>query len=199
EFLVLGGGLVAGNGIGDGGGDVEGGSSGGPVARALVAANRPPGKGGAAEAQLSCPFAREVERGVPPAERVGGRFRRGVGEHREDEALGVPEGVAVVAGAGQALRRDRALLGARARLQRVEEREPDRLLQLGVALELDVGTVPELVKVRPLVIEETLPAGVAGLSQGGDDLVANRRQRALARPAVGEELDHPQSLSGREL
>src|SRR5205823_10928426 len=77
EFLVLDGGLVAGNGVGDVGGDVEGGSPGRPVARAFLAADRPPGKGGPAQAQLSCPFAREVERGVPPAERVGGRFRRG--------------------------------------------------------------------------------------------------------------------------
>ena len=118
-----------------------------------MAADRPPGKGGAAQAQLSCPFAREVERGVPPAERVGGRFRRGVGEHREDEALGVPEGVAVVAGAGQPLGGNRPLLGARARLQRVEEREADGLLELGVALELDVRRGPEVVEIGSLAFE----------------------------------------------
>jgi hypothetical protein len=66
----------------------------------------------------------------------------------------VPEGLAVVARAGEALRRDRALLGARARPQRLEERESDRLLQLGVALELDVGAVPERIEVRALVVQE---------------------------------------------
>ena len=90
---------------------------------------------------------------MPPAERVGGRFRRGVGEHREDEALGVPEGVAVVAGAGQALRRDRAPLGPGARLEHVEEAEAHRLLELGVAVDLDVGPRPELVQVRALLSE----------------------------------------------
>ena len=79
---------------------------------------------------------------MAPAQRVRGGLRRRVGEHRQDEPLGVPEGVAVVAGAGQALGRDRALLGAGAGLQRVEEREAHRLLQLGVALELDVGAAP---------------------------------------------------------
>jgi hypothetical protein len=76
----------------------------------------------------------------------------------------------------------------------VEEREADRLLQLGVALELDVGAVPELAEVRPLVVEEALPAGVAPLCERRHDLVAHGGERALTRPAVGEELDHPQSF-----
>ena len=151
-------GLVAGDGVGDVGVDVERGRAGRPVAGALLAADRPPRERGACEPELVRPLAREVERRVPPAERVGGRVRSGVGEHRQDEALGVPERVAVVAGAGQALRRDRALLGARAGLQRVEEREAHGLLQLRVALELDVGAVPELVEVRPLVVDAGRPS-----------------------------------------
>ena len=107
--------------------------------------------------------------------------------------------MAVVARAGQALGRDRALLGAGARLQGVEEREADRLLQLGVALELDVGALPEVVEVRALVREQPVPAGVARLGERGDDLVAQRRHRALARPAVGEELDDAQPLARREV
>jgi len=51
--------------------------------------------------------------------------------------------VTVVAAARQALGRDRAALAAGARLQHPKEREPNRLLQLRIALELDVGPVPE--------------------------------------------------------
>ena len=89
--------------------------------------------------------------------------------------LGVPERVPVVPGAGQPLRRDRPPLGPRAGLERVEEREAHRLLQLGVAFELDVGAVPELVEVRPLCGDEPVPAGVPRLGERGDDLVAQRR------------------------
>ena len=58
--------------------------------------------------------------------------------------------MAVVAGAGKTLRRDRALLGTGARLERVEKREAHRLLQLGVAVEPHIGSIPELVEVGPL-------------------------------------------------
>ena len=111
---------------------------------------------------------------MAPAERVGGRPRRRVGEHGQDEALGVPEGVAVVARPGQALGGDRALLGAGAGLERVEEREADCLLQLGVAVELDVGALPEVVEVRALRLEQALPAGVPRLGERGDGQVAAR-------------------------
>ena len=76
---------------------------------------------------------------MAPAKRIGSRPRRRVREDGQDEALGIPERVAVVAGAREALGADRALLGASARLKRVEECEADRLLQLGVAVQLDVG------------------------------------------------------------
>ena len=106
-----------------------------------------------------------------------------VGEHGQHEALGVPEGVAVVAGAGQALGGDRALLRAGARLQRVEEREADCLLQLGVALQLDVGALPEVVEVRALRLEQALPAGVPRLGERSDGHVSHGRQeRWLEQP-----------------
>ena len=127
---------------------------------------------------------------MPPAQRVARGVGSGVGEDGQDERLGVPEGVPVVAGACQALGGDRAPLAARAGLQRVEEREAERLLQLGVAVQLDVGAVPEVVQVGALAGEQPLPAGVASLGERGGDLIAQRRRRALARPAVGEELDH---------
>ena len=87
---------------------------------------------------------------MAPAERVGGRPRHRVGQHGQHEALAVPEGVAVVARACKPLGADRALLRAGAGLERVEEREADCLLQLGVPVQLDVGALPEVVQVRAL-------------------------------------------------
>ena len=105
----------------------------------------------------------------------------------------------VVAGAGEPLRGDRAQLGAGAGLQRVEQPEADRLLQLGIALELDVGAVPERIEVRALRVDEAVPAGMARLRQRRDHLVADRRERAPARPAVREELDDAQARSLLEI
>jgi hypothetical protein len=106
--------------------------------------------------------------------------------------------VSVVAGTGQPLGGDRALLGARARLERVEEAEPDRLLELHVAVELDVGVRPELVEVLPLTRQQAVPTRMPCLCERADHLVAERRERALTRPAVGQELDDAQPLSRRE-
>ena len=105
--------------------------------------------------------ARRVDRREPPAQRLADRLGRGVGEQRQHVGLGVPEGVAVVAGAGQALGGDRPALAAGARLEGVEEAEADRLLELGVAVELDVGALPEVVEVLALGGDEGVPAGVA--------------------------------------
>ena len=129
------------------------------------------------------------------SEGVGGRPRRGVGQHGQDEALAVPERVAVVARAGQTLGADRALLGAGAGLERVEEREADCLLQLGVPVQLDIGARPEVVEVGALRFEQAVPAGVPRLGQRGDGQISDRRQRAPARRAVRQELHDPQLLS----
>jgi hypothetical protein len=71
----------------------------------------------------------------------------------------------------------------------VEEREAHRLLQLGVAFELDVGTIPEVVEVLALGVHKSLPPAPARTGECGLDLVADGGKRALARPAVGQELD----------
>ena len=105
----------------------------------------------------------------------------------------------VVAGAGQALGRDRAPLAPGAGLQGVKEREAHRLLELGVAFELHVGALPEVVEIFALGVEQPLPARVARLRQRSDDLVAQRSRRALARPPVGQQLDHPQPLPRRHV
>src|SRR5439155_15078551 len=114
EDLVLDGGLVAHNRVGDIGADVKGRSPGRRVAGAFLASDRPPGKRCSLQTKLSSAVAGQVERGVAPEERIPGRVRGRVSEHREDEALRVPEGVAVVAGPSQPFRGDRSLLRPRA-------------------------------------------------------------------------------------
>src|SRR5207248_6992828 len=119
EVLVLRRVLVAHDRIRDVCADVETCGAGRPVAGALVAADRAPGKGGSLERQLTGALPGQVEGGVSPAERVGGGARRGVGKHREDESLRVPEGVAVVAGTRETFAGNCALLGAGACLEGV--------------------------------------------------------------------------------
>src|SRR5581483_6424790 len=70
EGLVAGRGLVAADRVGDVRVDVEGGGPGRPVARAFLAGDRPPRKRRPGEAELLRTLARQVERRVPPAERV---------------------------------------------------------------------------------------------------------------------------------
>jgi len=41
----------------------------------------------------------------------------------------------------------------------VKQPEAHRLLDLGVAVQFDIGTVPELVQVVPLLGEQAIPAG----------------------------------------
>jgi hypothetical protein len=150
ELVVTGGGSIARNGVGDVCADVERRGARRPVAGALVAADRAPRERGAGKPELPRPFTRQVERCVAPPQRVSCGCRHGVGEHRQHEALGVPECVAVVARSREALGCDRALFGPHAGLQRVEEREAQGLLKLVVADELDVRGLPEVVEERPL-------------------------------------------------
>jgi hypothetical protein len=102
------------------------------------------------QAERAGPSPRQVEDGVPPAQRVGGSVRQGVGQQRQDEAFGVPEGMSVVSGTGQAFGGDGSPLGAGAGLQHVEQAEPDRLLQHRVTDDFDVRGIPELVEVGAL-------------------------------------------------
>src|SRR5215204_1530112 len=81
-----------------------------------------------------------------------------------------------------------------ARLQGVEEREADRLLKLGVSLQLHVGTIPEVIEVVALGGEDPLPAASAGCGEGRLDLVAHRWHGAPARPAVPQELHQSKTL-----
>jgi hypothetical protein len=194
EPLVSGGVDVPHHGVGDVGVDVERRGARRPVAGALLPADRPPRERGARQPELIGAFPRQAQRHVPPGEGVGRGRRMRVGQHRQHERLGVPEGVPVVPRPGQALGGDHPPFGARARLQDVEQPEPDGLLDLGVAVDLDVGAGPELVEVGALLLEQPVPAGVPGRSQRGHHLVVQRGTGAPAGPPVRQVLHDPQPL-----
>ena len=86
----------------------------------------------------------------------------------------------------------------RSGLEDVEEGEAHRLLDLGVAVDLDVGAVPEVVQIGPLLLDQAVPARLAGTGQRGGNLVPQCRPRTLRRPAVGDELDQAQPLARLE-
>src|SRR5207344_3032401 len=98
------------------------------------------------------------EKRLAPAQCIGGRRRKSHRQDWQDEDLRVPEGVAIVAGARQPFRRDWPALRTSSRLQDVEECEAYRLLDLRVALQLDVCTRPEVVQVGALLGEQAFPA-----------------------------------------
>ncbi len=191
ELLVPGDGDVAGDRVGDVGVDVKGGRPGRPVPGALLAVDGAPGEDGALQIEQIGSFPGQWQSRVPPAQRVGRRVRRGVRQDGEHVRLGVPEGVPVVSGAGQALGRDRPPLGPRSGLQDVEQREANGLLHLRVAVDLDVGPLPEGIQVLPLLADETGPPGLPRCDQRRGGLVPQGWEGPLLRPTVGDELDHP--------
>ncbi len=190
---------VAHSGRRDVGVDVERSGAGRPVRRALLAADRPPRERGTLEPEVGRPLPGQVQGRVPPVHDVARGVRLRVREHRQHEQLGVPEDVPVVSGPGQPLGRDRPALAPRARLQDVEQREPHRLLDLRVAVDLDVGRPPERVEVLALRVDQPVPAGQPGPGDRAVDLVADRLQRPSAGPPVRDVLDDLQRLPGAEL
>ena len=116
---------------------------------------------------------------MTPPKRVSNCLRCGVSKYRQDEGLGVPEGVAVVAGPRQALGRNGPSLGPHAGLEDMEEGEAHCLLHLGIAVDLDVGPVPEVVQIGALLVDQTLPANLARRSKGRRDLVSQCRCRTI--------------------
>jgi hypothetical protein len=81
-------------------------------------------------------------------------LRVGVGEERDDVHLGVPEVVTVVAAGAESLRGDALLVGAGTCLSHLEQVPSDRLLCLGVAVDLDVAALPEGVEPGTLLLVE---------------------------------------------
>ena len=102
----------------------------------------------------------------------------------------------VVAGAGEALSGDCPAFRARTGLKYVKQPEPHGLLAIGIALDLDVGAVPENVEAVPLRVEQALPAGVTRPGERRGGLVTQRRAGTQARPAVRQVLHDAQLLAG---
>jgi hypothetical protein len=102
--------------------------------------------------------------------------------------------VTVVTRTGQPLRRDWSSLGARTGLQHVEEPEADRLLNLRITVDLEVGHGPELVEIFALVAEQAVPSVVSGPGQGRRHLAKHRRLGTRRRPAVAEVLHDAEPL-----
>jgi len=107
--------------------------------------------------------------------------------------------VTVVARPREPFGGDCALLRSDTGLESVEEREANRLLELVVAVELDVGALPVVVEELALTLYQSVPTCVACCSERSTDLVAHGGARPLARPAIREELDDPQPLFLREI
>ncbi len=191
--------LIADDGVGDVGVDVKRRRPRGPVARALLTVDSAPRERRALQAERGGALAGELERLMAPQQRIARRRRRGIGEHGQHERLGVPERVSVVARPGQALGGDRAPLGPRARLERVEEAEANGLLQFGVAVDLDVRSIPEVIQISALLGDETVPAVVPRLRQGCGDLVDDGRRGALPGPSICEELDDAKRFPGSQV
>ena len=157
------------------------------------------GKAAPLQVERRSPLPGGRQRGVPPAQGVPGDLRTDRGHHLQDERLGVPEGVPLVAGAGQRLAGDGPTLGARRGLQQLEQREPDGLLQLVVAVDLDVRALPEAVEDGALAREQPVEALVPGDRQRSRQLVAQRGQLAGVRPRVRHELGQRDRLAGLQL
>ncbi len=179
--------------------DVEGSRPRRPVGGTLGTVDRPPGEHSPRQPQLTRPFARCGQRRVPPSQGRRDGLGRSERENRQHVGLGVPEGVPVVPGSGQALRGNRPVLVAGRRLEHVEEGEPYRLLDLRVSFHLDVRAGPEPVQVGPLPGDQPVPAGADRGRHRSVHLVVHGRQRTLPRPAVSHELDQPQRLSGLQV
>ena len=111
KSVVAGGRDVLAEGVGDVGVDVVLRGAGRVVRGRLVAVDRAPREQGAALADLARPAAGLVEHPQRELEQRCAR-RRGVGQERQHVDLGVPEVVAFVAGAGQALGRDAVTFAA---------------------------------------------------------------------------------------
>lgn len=69
----------------------------------------------------------------------------------------------------------------------MEEREPDGLLELRVAVDFDVRSGPEVVQELALLGGQPLPSGLPRARERGFDLRPQRRGGPLRGPAVGEE------------
>ena len=156
----------------------------------LLAADRAPRVQGPGLAHLGRAGPSLVEDPAPVAQQRPGDRRLRVGEERQGEDLGVPEVVALVALAREALGREARPAVAPRRLEQAEQVEPDALLEGTVPVELHVGRAPEPVEDRALLVDERVEAAVAHLVDLGPCLLDERLLGVVERGAVGEQLGH---------
>ena len=125
--------------------------------------------------------ARGAEHPDAELERLPGPLGVRVDEERQDVDLGVPEVMAFVAVAGDALGRHAEAFAARRRLQQLEEVEAHRPLEVGRAFDPDVAAAPE---VRHAAGVRELDALVAGTAGAVERTVGAQQQIARAAPAA---------------
>src|SRR5438067_3385067 len=105
-------------------------------------------------------------------------------EEWQDEAVAVPEDMASVARPGQSASADRSLAGIAHGADQVEEREPDRELQLRVAFDHDVRAVPSRRPPRAVIREEALEADALCFGEPLDGVAVRRCERAEPLEAI---------------
>ena len=134
--------------------EVELGGAGQVVRRRLIARDRPPRKERSPQVHVACPLACLGQHAVAEPKQVPGDPRLGVGEERQHPRLGVPEVMAVVGVAGEALGRDPRPFGTPGCLGEMEQVPPHRLLHAhwmpDRVLEGHVGPIPEAIQAGPL-------------------------------------------------
>ena len=204
ELDVAGGRDVAVDGVRDVGVDVVLGGAGRVVRRRLLAVDRAPGEQRAALRHLRRPLASLRQRAVSEPQQVAGGVGVVVGEHRDHVHLGVPEVVPVVAAGRHRLGGDAALADVGRRLRHLEQVPADRLLCRVVAVDGDVGPLPELGEPRRLLARAlpAQPAAIASVDRG-QRLHSPARRRSPDRTSssltggvVGDVLGECQRLAG---
>jgi hypothetical protein len=124
-------------------------------------------------------------------EQAARHARLRVEQERQDVDLRVPEVMALVGPAGESARADAAAFGARRRLEQLEQIPPENLLLARlVAIELDVGALPEAPDPAPVLLlddgEPLLHGPMEGPHRPGADLVRLRGVRVVVAQVLGE-------------
>ena len=117
--------------------------------------------------------------------------RMGVGQHRDDVDLGVPEVVAFIARSGHTLGRDTQLVSAGRGLSNLEEVPPHRLLDAGRrAFNLDVSRRPIVVEPLSLLVVVDPMALLADSVEAATNTVEQFVHRHPSRGVIGHGLVH---------
>ena len=164
--------------------------SGGVVRRGLFTVDRAPRVQPPVLVQVPGPSPCGVEHVPSEPKQLACRDRVGVGEERDDVDLGVPEVVTVVAACGHAFGGDALLLGLDRGLRELEQVPSDRLLSGVVAVDLDVGRLPESFEHRGLLGAEHVDAGFRGAVQRArtavDQLLAGHAGGRVVADVLGQ-------------